>query len=156
MAVADLPAFTWLLVGSLVLARIDLREQRLPTRWIWVLGVGLVVIHGVDVLVAGGGDRLGWTLVGALVFGGLLLGLHLVAPRSLGGGDVRLAVPLGLQVGWETGDEFASGIAVVLMLAALLTLLGAVVVRRGRIGAGPLPFGPGLLAATLLVTLLHP
>ncbi|MCP4793346.1 MAG: hypothetical protein GY882_08475, partial [Actinomycetia bacterium] len=52
MAVA---ALAWLLVGSILLARIDLREQRLPTRWIWALAVGLVVIHGIDVLAGGDG-----------------------------------------------------------------------------------------------------
>jgi|TARA_B100000929_G_scaffold63779_1_gene48641 leader peptidase (prepilin peptidase)/N-methyltransferase len=149
-------ALAWLLVGSILLARIDLREQRLPTRWIWALAVGLVVIHGIDVLAGGDGARLGWALVGGLVFGGLLLGLHLASPLSLGGGDVRLAVPLGIQVGWASGDEIATGIAAVTTLAALLTVAGGLIVRRGRLGTGPLPFGPGLLTATLLVTVWSP
>ena len=114
------------------------------------------MIHGIDVLVGGDGGRLGWALVGGLVFGGLLLGLHLASPRSLGGGDVRLAVPLGIQVGWATGGEVATGIAAVTALAALLTVAGGLIVRRGRLGTGPLPFGPGLLTATLLVTVWNP
>ena len=156
MAAADLSAFAWLLAGSVVLARVDLREQRLPTRWTWGLGAGLVVIHGIGVLAGAGGERLGWAMVGGPAFGGLLLGLHLASPRSLGGGDVRLAVPLGFQVGWATGNEVATGIAAVTALAALLTLIGGAVARRGRLGAGPLPFGPGLMAATLLVTAWYP
>ena len=156
MAVADLSAFAWLLAGSVVLARIDLREQRLPTRWIWTLAAGLVVIHGIGVLAGAGGERLGWAMVGGPAFGGLLGGLYLASHGSLGGGDVRLAVPLGFQVGWATGNEVATGIAAVTALAALLTLLGGAVARRGRFGAGPLPFGPGLMAATLLVTAWYP
>ena len=152
MAGADLSAFAWLLAGSVVLARVGLREPRLPARWTWRLGAGLGVIHGSGVLAGAGGERLGGAMGGGPAFGGLLLGLHLASPRSLGGGDVRLAVPLGFQVGWATGNEVATGIAAVSALAALLTLIGGAVARRGRLGAGPLPFGPGLMAAPLLVT----
>jgi leader peptidase (prepilin peptidase) / N-methyltransferase len=81
-------------------------------------------------------------LAGVLLFGGAHVVVHLISPRGVGGGDVKLAGSLGAvlgAVGW-----FA--LVVGALLAAVITLCVALV-RRARTA----PHGPGLLLATWLI-----
>jgi len=144
-------ALAWLAGWAAALSSADLRTGRLPAPQVRAFGLGLVVLH---LLAVAGGEPLAllaWAAAGAALMAALFLVVHLSSPRSLGGGDVRLAVPLGWQVGWSTGDGLVGGLALLLVAAALVTVVGGTVARRGRLGSTPLPFGPGLLLAALLV-----
>ena len=76
-------------------------------------------------------DRTPWRLwgavLGAAVYGGMLLVLHLASPRMLGFGDVRLAL-VGLAVGWRGWDEAQPvfGPVQVVLNAALLAAVAGV------------------------------
>jgi leader peptidase (prepilin peptidase)/N-methyltransferase len=126
------------------LARVDLREHRLPNRMVGPgLGVGLVasgmgpalsVIPGTGLAP---GDA-SVPLVAALAFGGALGVMSLAG--GVGMGDVKLAALIGLA-------SPAPGIALAgPVLAFLIGGVAAVVVlvRRGR--GARIPFGPALLA----------
>jgi leader peptidase (prepilin peptidase) / N-methyltransferase len=98
-------------------------------------------------LVPVGGDAVARGVVGAVVAVAAHAAVHLVAPAAMGGGDVKLAAPLGAvsaAVSWEA-------LALAGVLAALSSglLAVAVLVRRGRGGA--VPHGPSMLLAGLLV-----
>lgn len=76
--------------------------------------------------------------------------VHLLAPRAMGGGDVKLAAPLGVAlaaVAWPA-------MAVAALLAAVLTALAAAVgLATGTMARGAaLPHGPSMLTAAWLVT----
>ena len=133
-----------LLLGWLAvpLAAADLARRRLPDALtlpaypLLGLAVAFAAVVGAD---PGIGLR---AVAGVLVFGGAHAVVHLVLPRALGAGDVKLAGSLGAvlgAVGWPA-------LALAATLAALGTLVVAVV-RRARSA----PHGPGLLFATWFV-----
>jgi leader peptidase (prepilin peptidase)/N-methyltransferase len=139
-----------LVAGALAvpLALADLRHRRLPD----VLTLPAIPVAGLAVVVvalAGPGTELALRAVAAaLAFGGAHALLRVVAPAALGAGDVKLAYGLGGLLG-------AAGWAA-LPVSAVSAAVGTVVlaaVRRARgEGRHGVPHGPGLLAATVLVT----
>lgn len=90
---------------------------------------------------------LGGALAGAAVFAGCYALVRLLAPASLGAGDVKLAGSLGAAVGAVS----VPAVPVCVLAAAALTLVGAIL-ARGR----AVPHGPCMLAPAWLVTTLLP
>ena len=86
-------------------------------------------------------------LAGAVVFAGCYAVVRLLAPGSLGAGDVKLAAGLGAVVGAVS----VPAVVLCVLAAALLALGGAAVTRRRA-----LPHGPCMIAPTWLVTALLP
>jgi leader peptidase (prepilin peptidase) / N-methyltransferase len=135
---------------AVVASAIDVRWHRLPDR----LTLGATVVLGGSVLVtaAATGDP---ALVlraaaGAVLLGGLLLLVHLVSPRGMGFGDVKLGVPLGLALG---AASLADVVAAVLVASVVGAGAGLVVLARHRDRARAFAFGPCLCAGALLVLL---
>lgn len=139
--------FGWSLVGLryvvlamllLTAAEVDRRHGVIPNRLV-VTGIvaGLVLAGGLGTLVQGGGAA----LASAGLLGGLRVGSAWLTGRpGIGMGDVKLAVVLGLFLGWET--------LWVLYLAAVLGgTWGLVGLCTGRMhGATRLPFAPFMAA----------
>ena len=151
-------AYLALFAVLLLLSLVDVAEYRLPD--VVVLPsilVGFVTVALVSV-VDGTPDRIRTALVGSVVAFAVLLAAHLVSPRGMGFGDVKLAVLLGLAVGWQGSNALE---AVVLVLWMLLigfgvgSLAGVVlwIVRRSN---RPFPFGPFLALGTVATVLLAP
>jgi leader peptidase (prepilin peptidase)/N-methyltransferase len=85
----------------------------------------------------------------------MLLIPHLISPRGMGFGDVKLAGVMGLYLGWlaPTWGGSVYVILVSLVLGAVLGVVlgvGVAVVRRKR---GAFPFGPALALSTVIVVL---
>lgn len=122
------------LIGA---AAVDLRHRRLPDRLLGPAGlvVAVAVVHPMLDISA--------TAVasGAVIGGGSLLALHLVSPASLGFGDVKAAATGGGLIGIV--EPLA--VPVVLAVAAVLTAMAAIVLRRRS-----LPFGPGLVIGVIV------
>lgn len=129
---------------AVLLSATDLTHQRLPdvlTLPAYPLVVGFLLVAGRW----GAGPGVSFRAVlGGLALAGLYAVVHLVAPRSLGGGDVKLAGSVGAVLGAVSWTALLLGP----VLAAALTL-GLVVVRRNR----QVAYGPGLLGASwMLIT----
>lgn len=148
-AIGGFPAW-WLPVPlaigwfGVLLSATDLRHHRLPdvlTLPTYPLVLLLLLVAGQ----CGAGPGVTFRAVlGGLALGGLYAVLYLLAPRSLGGGDVKLAGSLGAVLGAVSWSALLVGP----VLAAALTLLLAVV-RRRRLVA----HGPGMLGAVwMLIT----
>jgi len=146
----DSLAFWWLIACGLLLARADLRHRRLPTLMVLVLLCGLVVLHSGAVLAGADRGSWGWAALGLSGFAGVLVVVRLVVGDGLGGGDVRLAAPLGWWLGWTVGSQIVAAVAWTLVGACVAVLVGALVRRSGQ----ALPFGPPLLVATVVVGLV--
>jgi leader peptidase (prepilin peptidase) / N-methyltransferase len=134
-------------VGVAVSA-IDVEHMIVPRRIIYVAWAGaapmLAVASGLD---ADPGRMLD-ALVGAAGAFAFFAAVHLVSPRGMGFGDVRLAGLLGLYLGWL-------GLAQVVVGFFLAFLLGSVVgvwlVAAGRKGRqSRLCFAPFLVAGAIL------
>lgn len=134
-----------------VLAWFDLRQHRLPN---WLTLPGAVVILVISTAMGHGVPA----LLGGLLLGLLYLVPHLLSPRSMGGGDVKLALGLGALA----GPHGATAWFIVALAAPVLTILvGAVIAARDRgAGAGDslgrirLPHGPSLCGATAVALIL--
>lgn len=128
-------------VWLLALSSYDVRERRLPN---WLTMPGAVLIP----VVAAAAGRGGTALAGALALSGLYLVMHLMAPRSLGGGDVKLAVGLGAMTG-------AFGIDVWLLAALAAPLLTAgLAVWAAMRGIRTVPHGPSMCTASAVAVAL--
>ncbi|WP_448850838.1 prepilin peptidase [Corynebacterium sp. 335C] len=106
-------------------------------------------------------------VAGAACWAGAHLALAVAAPGSMGGGDVKLALPLGAAVGWAAVRSGGAGDLPVLLAAAVAAsgaataALGVVTRIRWRGGErnrdadpGAVPHGPGMLAGAALAVAL--
>ncbi|BBX25979.1 prepilin peptidase [Mycolicibacterium alvei] len=124
-------AGAWLLA----LSGYDIAERRLPN---WLTFPGAVLVLGVATL---GGRGLA-ALAGAATLSVLYLLVHLVSPRAMGGGDVKLAVGLGAMTG-------AFGIDVWLLAALAAPMFTAVLAFVAAVrGIRTVPHGPSMCAAS--------
>ena len=125
---------------------IDIRELRIPDRIVFpALGIALPLI--VVISVAEGFPRaIVGALVGSAAYFGLLLVPHLVYPRGMGFGDVKLGLLMGLHLGWIFLDVRDSVTLVLwaLIIGSMLGVVGGVVVAIARRRRGEFPFGPAL------------
>ncbi|MDQ4064707.1 MAG: prepilin peptidase [Actinomycetota bacterium] len=138
-------AFFWVLV---VLTVIDLEHKLLPNRVVYPSVIAGMIALTVVAFVDGDLDRLRAGGLGALIFGGFLFIVAFIAPAGMGGGDVKLAVLLGLFLG------YAGGVGVVLVGMFLSFAIGALVstglMIAGKAGRkSAVPFGPFLAAGAI-------
>ncbi|HEY9557812.1 MAG TPA: A24 family peptidase [Acidimicrobiales bacterium] len=151
--------------ASLVAASvIDLQLLRIPDRVTFpTLALAVPLIVGVS-LHLDIDDAIGAAVLGSAIYFVLLLVPHLIYPRGMGFGDVKLALVMGLYLGWLgwDPDPLMSGFEGPLQLVLYALMLGCglgvvfgvgsrVITRRG----GEFPFGPALAAACLVVVLLQ-
>jgi leader peptidase (prepilin peptidase)/N-methyltransferase len=133
---------------GVLLAEIDVRCLRLPDPLVAALAIVVVTPLTVTTALNGTWTRLGRAATAAVV----VLLLHLVIallPRSgLGLGDVKLAGVLGFLLGWTGWPTVLLGLVLPHLLAGPVVLTLLVRRRIGRRTA--VPFGPALLAGTLI------
>lgn len=169
-----------MVVSLLALSVIDIYVYRLPDRLVFPA----LLLSAVGMVVAAVAiDRPGAllrALAGLALYGGILLVLHLVSPRGMGFGDVKLSLLLGLHLGWVAGTTWIGWVSVfrlvfyALLLGCLIGVIGGLllaVTRRvvgtevladpeavagqpTRLLSHSMPFGPALAAGTVIVVLL--
>ncbi len=147
--VAILPFFS----GLLALSMIDLFTFRLPDRLNLPLLLGAIPLVAVVSLVHHDVHALVWAAVGGFGYWFVLAVLWFIHPRGMGYGDVKLARPVGLYLGWVAPVLPMWG----LMFAGLggsLVGIATLVVTRDRTKG--FPFGPWLAAGCVLAILLSP
>lgn len=151
-------ALLGLVTVLVALALIDLATYRLPDRIVLPALCASIVWISLDALVGGHPEQIRAALAGSGVYFAILLLAHLVSPRGMGFGDVKLAALMGLYLGAVTGTSLD---AVVLVLWAMIigftigTIAGIAILIRRRANR-PFPFGPFLVAGTLLALLMSP
>ncbi|WP_309229581.1 MULTISPECIES: A24 family peptidase [unclassified Blastococcus] len=148
----ELPAYAWFAAVGLLLALVDLRVKLLPNRILLpatVVAVALLTLAAV--LDDAWPDLWRALLAGAASFAVLLV-MALLAPTGLGMGDVKLAGLLGLVLGWFGWPAVLLGFLLGFLVQAVLGL-ALLAVRRADRGT-ELPFGPALLAGTVVAVLL--
>jgi leader peptidase (prepilin peptidase) / N-methyltransferase len=169
----------WLFFAMLVtVSTVDMFRYRIPDRVVFpTLLVGLLAI----VVVSQHFDlpsAITRAVIGAVLFAGVLLLLAIMPGGGMGLGDVKLALVLGLFLGWLAVD--ISGVVVLVFVALMIgSMLGAVmglVVGYVRVKTQreilpdpdldegemlrlpwtkqPFPFGPSLALATVVAVML--
>ncbi len=143
----------WLtfLVGFVALTVYDLRWMLLPNRIVYVL-IGLAGLQVAFKLLAYPGmvSTLLEAAMGCLAIAGTFYALFQLSKGTwIGGGDVKLGIIIGLVVGGPLAA------VLVLFLASTLGTLYALpqMIRKTLSPTSRIPFGPFLLAATMIVYL---
>jgi len=153
---------SWVVVPYLVLfavlmvvSVIDIEHYRIPDRIVFpALAVSLPLIVVVS-YVEDTPEAVKGALVGAAVYFLMLFIAHIVYPQGMGFGDVKLALVMGLYLGWIYLDLFeaVSLVLFALMIGCVLGVVmgGVLVLVRGKSKA--FPFGPALALSTVLAVL---
>lgn len=114
----------------------DLRERRLPN-WLTLPGAAVMLVAGA---MTGKGIA---ALAGAAALFGLYLLIHVVSPRAMGGGDVKLALGLGALTGMCGADVW-----VLAAIGAPLLTAGYGVLALLRRADRTVPHGPSMCLAS--------
>jgi len=146
----------YVVVFSVLLAVsvVDLRVYRIPDRIVFpALGASVVLFIGAAVAIEI--DQIKYAVVGMLTFFLILFVFHVVYPAGMGFGDVKLALLMGLSLGWLASS--AGGAAYLVMVALFIGCIVGIVfglaVRLARGRGGAFPFGPALAFGTVFVVL---
>lgn len=137
-----------LLAIGILLAVIDARTHRLPNRIVLPTLALLLVSAALDAIVTGDAAPLGRGLLGALALGAFYAVLRVSSRSGMGGGDVKLALVIGLLLGWHGWGAFLLGASSAFVLGAvyaLMLLAAGRADRRTRIA-----FGPWMIAGAFL------
>lgn len=147
-----LPAYLVLTASLLAIAVIDLKLYIVPNRIVYpTLAVSIPLLVGAALL-QHHPAAIRSAAIGSLAAWFFLLVVHLIQPRGMGFGDVRLAAILGLFLGWLNLRLVLWGMLAGFMLGAVIGLGLIAFGGRGRKEA--VPFAPFLAAGTLLAICL--
>jgi leader peptidase (prepilin peptidase)/N-methyltransferase len=139
----------WLVLApfAVLLALVDLRVRRLPDRLTLPLAAAAAALLGVAGLSPGAGGQWNTALLGGLALGGAYFALFLIHPGGMGFGDVKLALALGVVLGWYGWAVLFAGAFAGFLLGSLYGL-GLVALRRAS-RKSTIPFGPFMIVGAL-------
>jgi leader peptidase (prepilin peptidase)/N-methyltransferase len=146
-----LPAYLVLTAALVALSAIDLEHYLLPNRILYPADGALIVL-----LAAGSFGEHDWgalaraAIAGVVAFAIFFI-IHIVSPRGMGFGDVRLSFLLGFGLGWIGWGEVAGGLFTGFLYGAVIGVVLIAVKIRGR--KQQIPFGPFLAAGAMTFVL---
>jgi len=149
----------YLLIAAVftVLVVIDFETHLLPNIIVWPsVWCSLVLLAVFSYLIVDD-YKFANALAGALIYSGFLFVSFLLYPKGMGLGDVKLALLLGAYIGWlepNISEVLINVLYALLISTASGGFLGLAynyIMKRGR---AEIPFGPFLVAGTVLVILI--
>lgn len=146
-----LPAYLVFSAALLAVSIIDLEHYLIPNRVVYPVGSLLVPLF---VLAAAGDDEWGSlarAMIGAVGAFSVMFVVHVISPRGMGFGDVRLSFLLGLGLGWLGWGELLVGFFLGFLYGAVVGI--GLIVTRLRTRKQHIPFGPFLAAGALTMVL---
>jgi leader peptidase (prepilin peptidase)/N-methyltransferase len=147
-----LPAYLVLTATLVALAVIDLETYLLPNRIVYPLTVAMLVLLPLGLLADGDLGTYGrGLLAGAIAFVAFFV-VHLVSPRGMGFGDVKLSFTLGLALGCVGWGEMVLGLFLGFFYGALIGIV--LIATRLRAKQQAVPFGPFLAAGAITALLV--
>jgi leader peptidase (prepilin peptidase)/N-methyltransferase len=146
-----LPAFIFLGILGIQLARIDISLHLLPNPLVLALLVGGLTLFLMPGVFDKQADNLLRALLGAVILfvGYLILGL--ISPRGIGMGDVKLAAPVGLFLGYLGWSQLLYGGLLGFVLNGLTTVV--ILGRKSQNKVTEVAHGPSMLGATVAAAL---
>ncbi|WP_394816818.1 prepilin peptidase [Streptomyces lonegramiae] len=135
----------WLLLTPplVLLAGVDLAVHRLPDVLTLPLAAGAAALLGVAALLPHSAGSWRRALLGGAALGGAYLLLFLISPSGMGFGDVKLALGLGVTLGWYGWAVLVLGACAGLLLGSCYAV-ALLATRRATRGTG-MAFGPFMI-----------
>lgn len=148
---AELPAMLLLGLVLVSMVLVDFRIHRIATRLVYpasLAGAALLAVAA-----ASDGTWEAWTraVLGGLAASAFLWLLAFIAPSGMGDGDARLALLLGMFLGWRGWRHVYMGLVAGFLLGSVAGI-ALIVARRGT-RKSQIAFGPYLAAGALLFVL---
>lgn len=146
-----LPAFLVVVAGLIAISAVDLERFIVPNRILYptlFIAAPLLLLAGAleddwsSVRTAAIGGALAW---------GLLLVIHLISPRGMGFGDVRLAGLIGMTTGWLSVGHVLVALFLGFLTASVVGVSLIFLKLKGR--KDKVPFGPFLALGAYLAIL---
>jgi len=150
----DLPAFLVLLAGLLALACVDLELLVLPRKIVYptlALLAGLLVLAA---FVTGDWHRLLVAAICSAAWFVVFFLMNFASPRILGFGDVRLALVLGLGLGWFGWRYVVLGFFAANLIGAIVGV--TLIVMKKMTRDQPIPYGVFLALGAVFAVFLGP
>lgn len=144
----EVPAYCALASGLIVLSLIDLDHFLLPNRVLYPTGFVFAALLVLPAVIDGQWDWYLRGIEGGAAAFGVFFVIHIVSPRGMGFGDVRLSFVLGLALGWLSWGHVFLGLFLGFLLGAVVGTLLIATKLRGR--KDPVPFGPFMAAGALV------
>ena len=149
-----LPAYLVLGGGLIVLSLINIDTFLLPNRIVYPLTVVVTALFGVAAVADGVSNNfVRGLLCGLGVFAASLF-IHLISPRGLGFGVVKLSFVLGLSLGWVSTATAVLGVVMGLLLGVLVGI--GLIATNVKTRQDQLPFGPFMALGTVSALLIGP
>jgi leader peptidase (prepilin peptidase) / N-methyltransferase len=150
----ELPAYIVLAVLAVQLSRIDIAQKLLPNMVVLpLLLAGTIFLAASAALTAAWGDLLRAVISATILFLTYLI-LAIISPNGIGMGDVKLAAPVGLYLGYLGWSQLFYGGAFGFVVGGLATF---VLMRLKTTGTlSEVAYGPSMLAAAFCVILSLP
>ncbi|WP_345199864.1 A24 family peptidase [Streptomyces lavendulae] len=145
-------AYVLLAPALVLLALVDLAVHRLPDVLTLPLAAATAALLGAAALLPGAAGSWRLALLGGGALGAAYLLLFLINPAGMGLGDVKLALPLGVALGWYGWGVWLVGAFLGLLYGALYGL-GLLLRGRATRTTG-FAFGPFMAAGALTGVLL--
>ena len=133
---------------GIALAVIDARTRRLPNRLVALLTAGGLLFLTSAALVEQNLPALWRALAGLGISFAVYVVISLAARGGLGAGDVKLAAPVGLYLGWLGWEALFAGIVLAFVIGGVAGLVLAA--RKRQLRGLTVPFGPFMLAAVVV------
>lgn len=144
----------WLLLApvGVLLAAIDRRVHRLPDRLTLPAAAAVTALLGIAASLPAHAGSWVSGLLGGAALGGFYFLLFLINPNGMGFGDVKLALSLGVALGWYGWTVLFAGGFAGFLLGAVYGF-GLMVLKRAGRKTG-IPFGPFMITGALIGILL--
>lgn len=148
---AELPAMLLLGLVLVSVILVDFRIHRIATRLIYPASLAGAVLLAIAATSNGSWDAWKRAILGGLAASAFLWLLALIAPSGMGDGDARLALFLGLFLGWRGWRHVYMGLLAGFLLGSIAGIV-MIAARRGN-RKSQIAFGPYLAVGALLFVL---
>lgn len=139
-------------IGSVWLSIIDFREKRLPNKLVWPLNISLAVLLGIHAVLNQSADAYLRSLLAATTCFACFFLLRFISPASLGFGDVKLSIAIGLMLGYLGWLQVLNGVLFGFLAASAFALIG-LALRKFKL-KDSLAFGPFMLIGAWIALLI--
>ena len=147
----DLPPYLVLVSGLVALSMIDLDHYLLPNRVLYPTGIAMTALFVLAAALDDSWGDLGRALLCGAVAFLIFFVIHLISPRCMGFGDVRLSFVLGVALGWLSWRHVYLGLFLGFLLGAVV---GVALIATGlRTRKDHVPFGPFLALGAIIAIL---